>query len=78
MEKREEDCEFFKRGHQTWKKKKNGKILLINQKEKNRHYDGDSHIFLETKQFNQEHATKISEGEFNQIRKKHLERVTRF
>jgi len=69
---------FFRRGEQIWKKKDNGKILLINMKEKGRHYDGDAHIFLRSDQFNQDYATAITEQEFNSLRKKHIDRLRRF
>jgi len=69
---------FFKRGNQVWKKKSNGNILLINTKEAGHHYDGDAHLFLNTKQFNQDGATEITEQEWKRIRDAHLSRLRRF
>lgn len=70
--------EHFKRGNQYWKKKADGRILMINTKAPGFHYDGDSHIFLMHDQFNQEGATAITEQEFNNIRKEHLKRLSTF
>ena len=69
---------YFKRNNQYWKIKKNGSILLINTQEENHHYDGDAHLFLNKKQFNTEHATKISKSDFNKARDVHLKRLTDF
>ena len=69
---------FFKRGNQVWKRKSNGSILLINTKESGNHYEGDSHLFLHSNQFNQNGATEISEQEWKQIRDSHLLRLKRF
>lgn len=69
---------FFKRVNQVWKKNSNGKILLINMKEKGHHYDGSAHIFLRSDQFNEDNATAISENEFNKLRKTHMDRLIRF
>ena len=71
-------CSFFQRGNQVWKKNTNSEILLINTKKKGNHYDGDAHVFLNSKQFNQDFATEITEDEFNKIRNAHLLRLRKF
>lgn len=69
---------FFQRGNQFWKKKSNGSILLINTKESVHHYDGNAHLFLNAKQFNQDGAIEITENEWKRIRDAHLSRLRRF
>ena len=69
---------YFKRNHQYWKINAKGKILLINTKVKNHHYDGEAHIFLDKCQFNQDFATKIDKKEFDGILKAHIDRLEQF
>ena len=76
--KKTDTSQYFKRGHQVWKKKPDGSILLINTKEKGHHYDGDSHLFLRHDQFYEKGATEISEDEWKKIRDAHLLRLKQF
>lgn len=69
---------FFKRENQYWKRKPNGEVLLINTQTENRHYDGDAHIFLNERNFNQDHATQIDQAEFEAVREAHIKRLTEF
>lgn len=72
---------FFKRGlYQYWHIKED-ETLLINLPEKGRHYNGDSTIFFhptDSPVFEHGGRIAISRKEFEEVKKKYLERVAKF
>lgn len=72
---------YWRRGlDQYWHIKKEG-ALLINQPHKDRHYDGDAHIFFKINDSVTQHhqgREPITKEEFEAVKAEHIRRINEY